>query len=254
MMKTQGVLVGVSLLTSVALLGLINVRRKEEVKEQKHVSFETIKLRVTRDVLGEYQHEVIRAHNLLDKTKAQVDTLGSELPPLQAAEAKKKSELEACQGEKKHVADEVGAVEAENSNSKTEFEKQKAAWVAEVTSLKQQVEQHSEVCVFVKKDSVEGRKLCGDEPPKQEAAPKPDAPKPEESKPDAPKPDSPKEAPKQEAAPKPEEPKPDSPKEAPKQEPAPKPEEPKPDSPKEAPKQEAAPKPEEPKPEAPKMR
>lgn len=212
MMKTQGVLVGVSLLTSVALLGLINVRRKEEVKEQKHVSFETIKLRVTRDVLGEYQHEVIRVHNLLDKTKAQVDTLGSELTPLQAAEAKKKSELEACQGEKKHVADEVGAVEAENSNSKTEFEKQKAAWVAEVTSLKQQVEQRSKVCVFVKKDSVEGRKLCGDEPPKQEAAPKPDAPKPEESKPDAPKPDSPKEAPKQEAVPKPEEPKPEAPK------------------------------------------
>ena len=149
MMKSQGVLVGVSLLTSVALLGLINVRRKEEMKEQKHVSFETIKLRVTRDVLGEYQHEVIRAHNLLDKTKAQVDTLGSELPPLQAAEAKKKSELEACQGEKvrkegyvsglectqliscvcvcflsllsqKHVADEVGAIEAENSNSKSE--------------------------------------------------------------------------------------------------------------------------------------
>lgn len=146
-MKSQGVLVGVSLLTSVALLGLINVRRKEEMKEQKHVSFETIKLRVTRDVLGEYQHEVIRAHNLLDKTKAQVDTLGSELPPLQAAEAKKKSELEACQGEKvrkegyvsglectqliscvcflsllsqKHVADEVGAIEAENSNSKSE--------------------------------------------------------------------------------------------------------------------------------------
>ncbi|XP_070299953.1 uncharacterized protein [Salvelinus sp. IW2-2015] len=134
MMKTQGVLVGVSLLTSVALLGLINVRRKEEMKEQKHVSFETIKLRVTRDVLGEYQHEVIRAHNLLDKTKAQVDTLGSELTPLQAAEAKKKSELEACQGEKKHVADEVGAVEAENSNSKTEFEKQKAAWGAEMVS------------------------------------------------------------------------------------------------------------------------
>ncbi|XP_042175238.1 pollen-specific leucine-rich repeat extensin-like protein 1 isoform X2 [Oncorhynchus tshawytscha] len=206
MMKTQGVLVGVSLLTSVALLGLINVRRKEEMKEQKHVSFETIKLRVTRDVLGEYQHEVIRAHNLLDKTKAQVDTLGSELPPLQAAEAKKKSELE------KHVADEVGAVEAENSNSKTEFEKQKAAWEAEMTSLKQQVVQRSKVCVFVKKDSVEGRKLCGDEPPKQEAAPKPDAPKPEESKPDAPKPDSPKEAPKQEAAPKPEEPKPEAPK------------------------------------------
>ncbi|KAK6326902.1 hypothetical protein J4Q44_G00025470 [Coregonus suidteri] len=158
-MKTQGVLVAVSMLTSVALLGLINVRRKEEAKEQKHLSFETIKLRVTRDVLGEYHHEVIRAHNLLDKTKAQVDTLGSELPPLQAAEAKKKSELEACQGEKKHAADEVGAVEAENSNSKTEFEKQKAAWEAEVTSLKQQVEQHSKVCAFVKKDSVEGRKL-----------------------------------------------------------------------------------------------
>ncbi|XP_064803521.1 uncharacterized protein LOC135521750 [Oncorhynchus masou masou] len=234
MMKTQGVLVGVSLLTSVALLGLINVRQKEEMKEQKHVSFETIKLRVTRDVLGEYQHEVIRAHNLLDKTKAQVDTLGSELTPLQAAEAKKKSELEACQGEKKHVADEVGAVEAENSNSKTEFEKQKAAWEAEMTSLKQQVVQRSKVCVFVKKDSVEGRKLCGDEPPKQEATPKPDAPKPEESKPDAPKPEESKPD-----APKPEESKPDAPK---------------PDSPKEAPKQEAAPKPEDPKPEAPKMR
>ncbi|XP_041708113.2 pollen-specific leucine-rich repeat extensin-like protein 1 [Coregonus clupeaformis] len=226
-MKTQGVLVAVSMLTSVALLGLINVRRKEEVKEQKHESFAMIKLRVTRDVLGEYHQEVISAHNLLDKTKAQVDTLGSELPPLQAAEAKKKSELEACQGEKKQAADEVGAVEAENSNSKTEFEKQKAAWEAEVTSLKQQVEQYSKVCAFVKKDSVEGRKLCGDEPPKQEAAPKPDAPKPDAPKPDAPKPDAPKPD-----APKPDAPKPDAPKEAPKQEADPKPDEPKPGAPK----------------------
>nr|XP_029506651.1 pollen-specific leucine-rich repeat extensin-like protein 1 [Oncorhynchus nerka] len=170
------------------------------------------KLRVTRDVLESTNTRLIRAHNLLDKTKAAGGYSGAQNPPLQAAEAKKKSELEACQGEKKHVADEVGAVEAENSNSKTEFEKQNAAWVAEMTSLKQQVVQRSKVCVFVKKDSVEGRKLCGDEPPKQEAAPKPDAPKPEESKPDAPKPDSPKEAPKQEAAPKPEEPKPEAPK------------------------------------------
>ncbi|KAK6291055.1 hypothetical protein J4Q44_G00385430 [Coregonus suidteri] len=68
------------MLTSVALLGLINVRRKEEVKEQKHESFEMIKLRVTRDVLGEYYQEVISAHNLLDKTKAQVVLWGQNSP------------------------------------------------------------------------------------------------------------------------------------------------------------------------------
>lgn len=37
------------------------------------------------------------------------------------------------------------------------MEKEKSEWAAEVASLKQQVEQRSKVCDFVKKDSEEGR-------------------------------------------------------------------------------------------------
>ncbi|KAL0985389.1 hypothetical protein UPYG_G00156270 [Umbra pygmaea] len=238
-MKTQGALVVMSVLASLALLGLIHVRHKEETKEEKNTSFQTIKLRVTQDVLGEYQHEVIRAHNLLDKTKAMVDILGQELLPLQDAAAQKKSQLNACQGETKKNTDTLAAIEAQISNSKTEIEKQKVSWESEVLSLKKQMEQRSRVCDFVKKDSEVSRTICGN---KEEVAPKPEAPKAEAPKAEAPKAEAPKaEAPKAEApkadapkadAPKADAPKADAPKaEAPKAE-APKAEVPKADAPK----------------------
>uniref|UniRef100_A0AAY5L5V4 Uncharacterized protein n=1 Tax=Esox lucius TaxID=8010 RepID=A0AAY5L5V4_ESOLU len=155
-MKMQYVLVGLSVLASVVLLGLINVRKKEVVKEQKNTSFQSTKLRVTYDVQGEYRHELIRAQNLLDKTKALVNNLGSELSQIQAKEVQQKNDLEACLGQKKQATDNMGSVEEEISNAKNEFEKQKVTWAAQVTSLRQQAEQRSKVCDFVKKESVEG--------------------------------------------------------------------------------------------------
>ncbi|XP_034144985.1 pollen-specific leucine-rich repeat extensin-like protein 1 isoform X2 [Esox lucius] len=200
-MKMQYVLVGLSVLASVVLLGLINVRKKEVVKEQKNTSFQSTKLRVTYDVQGEYRHELIRAQNLLDKTKALVNNLGSELSQIQAKEVQQKNDLEACLGQKKQATDNMGSVEEEISNAKNEFEKQKVTWAAQVTSLRQQAEQRSKVCDFVKKESVEGRNMCGDEPPKKEAAPKPEVPKPEVPKPEVPKPEVPlPDAAKQDAA------------------------------------------------------
>ncbi|KAJ8004978.1 hypothetical protein DPEC_G00141880 [Dallia pectoralis] len=245
-MKMQYVSAGLAVLASVALLGLIHVRKKEELKEQNHTSFESTKLRVTYDVLREYRHEVIRAQNLVEKTKALVDSLGSELSQTQAKQTQQKGELDGCQGKKKQTFDSIAALEGEITSAKDEFEKQKVVWAAQVASHKQQAEERSKVCDFVKKDSVDGRKMCGDAPPKQDAAAKADAPKPDAPQPDAPKPDAPQpEAPKQDA-PKPDAPKPDAPKQD-----APKPDAPKPDAPKpDAPKPDA-PKPDAPKPDAP---
>ncbi|XP_071385333.1 small ribosomal subunit protein bS16 isoform X2 [Centroberyx affinis] len=234
-------LLTLSVLLTVTLLGLVKLRHKEQEREEKRYRFQDIKLRVTRDVVGEYQAEVAAVQNQVDKTTAEVKTLEDEVVKLQTTETQKRGDTEACLATKKHMNDELALEESQRSDVKSESEKQKTSWEAEVASLKQQIAQRSKVCDFVNKDSATARKLCGGEvkeAPKP-VEPKAEAPKPVEPKAEAPKPVEPKaEAPKQE------EPK----AEAPKQE-EPKAEAPKQDKPKaEAPKQEEA------KAEAPKQR
>ncbi|KAM9353150.1 uncharacterized protein ABDE67_005517 [Symphorus nematophorus] len=208
---------------TVALMGLMKIRKKEQDKEDKRQKFEDIKLRVTHDVLGEYEAEKAETEKLLEKTKSDIKLLSDEVSTVQARKEKAKGDADACQGGEKSAKDELAKEETEFNNLKAQTDQEKTSWATEVETLKKQLEARSAMCDHLKKDSEEGSKLCKQEEPKAEA-PKQEEPKAEEPKAEAPKQEEPKaEEPKAEEpkaeAPKQEEPKAEEPKaEAPKQE------------------------------------
>ncbi|XP_062322000.1 anti-sigma-I factor RsgI8-like [Osmerus eperlanus] len=203
-MRLHGGVVCGSGLVCAAMLVIIFLRRKEEDELQTKVQFQLVKLQMTGDILMENQHEIIRIHNLLDKSNAQMNVLDPEVSQVKATEEIWKKKLETCTGEKKNMADEVEFIKSQQAEVFAEFEKETSVWKVEVNSLQKQMTQHSKLCNFVRGDSDEARKLCGTVVPKenpkelevkeapQPEAPQPDAPQPEAPKPDAPKPDTPK--------------------------------------------------------------
>ncbi|XP_070768330.1 uncharacterized abhydrolase domain-containing protein DDB_G0269086 [Enoplosus armatus] len=239
-----------TIVVSVAVVGFMKVRRKEHDKEERQNKFEAIKLRVTHDVLGEYQSEKAETQNRLDQAQTEHKALEEVVNMLRTKADKAKGDMDICQGGQKSARDELATVQTEFDNLQAETEKEKTSWKTEVETLQQQLAAKSPLCDFLKTGSQAASTLCGEvivEAPKQ-GEPKADGPKQEESKAEAPKQEEPKaEAPKQEE-PKAEAPKQEEPKaEAPKQE------EPKAEAPKQEEPKAEAPKQEEPKAEAPKQ-
>ncbi|XP_071325770.1 uncharacterized abhydrolase domain-containing protein DDB_G0269086 [Trachinotus anak] len=262
------VLLPLTIMASVALLGFMRLRRKEQDREDRRGKFQNIKLRVTYDMLGEFQREEAEAQLLLDKTQSDHKILEEEVNMVQTKADKAKGDVDVCLGGQKTLKDVVASAETEFNNLKAETDKETATWKTEIETLKQKLAARNPLCDFLKKGSNAASSLCGkDEIDKPEEA-KAEAPKQEEAKAEAPKPEEAKaEAPKQEEAkaeaPKPEEAKAEAPKqeeakaEAPKQEEAqaeaPKQEEAKAEAPKQEEAKAEAPKQEEAKAEAPKQ-
>ncbi len=65
---------------------------------EKRGRFHDIKLRVTHDVLTEYQTEKTETQNLLDKTQSEHKTLEEEVNMIQTKAEKAKGEVDICQG------------------------------------------------------------------------------------------------------------------------------------------------------------
>uniref|UniRef100_UPI0037E92A07 neurofilament heavy polypeptide n=1 Tax=Semicossyphus pulcher TaxID=241346 RepID=UPI0037E92A07 len=250
-----------SIVASVILVGVIKMRKKEHDKEDRRSKFQEIKLRVTYDVLGEYQNERSHMESLLGIQETALKVLEEEFEPVKTKKDKAEGEVKACLSGQTVVSGELGVAEQDLNNIKADNEKQKTSWDTEVDTLKQKLAARSEVCNHLKPGSSAASQLCGGEEVKAEA-PKPEeakaeAPKPEEAKAEAPKPEEAKaEAPKPEEAkaeaPKPEEAKAEAPKPEEAKAEAPKPEEAKAEAPKPEEAKAEAPKPEEAKAEAPK--
>ncbi|XP_029566546.1 uncharacterized protein LOC115160518 [Salmo trutta] len=129
----------------------------------------------------------------LDWKKKNVEEMEAEVNKLTEEEGKKKTEVEACQadkyvqqtvgvnvifplylyfllsltfGTKKQKEEDFAPIQKEQSDIEATFKTEKEAWTGEITTLKQQLEQSSKVCGFVK-DSTDTVKLC---PPKEGAA------------------------------------------------------------------------------------
>ncbi|XP_052348601.1 neurofilament heavy polypeptide-like [Oncorhynchus keta] len=102
----------------------------------------------------------------LDSKKKNVEEMEAEVKKLTEEEGKKKTEVEACQAEKKQKEEVLAPIQKEQSDIEVTFKTEKEAWTGEITTLKQQLEQRSKVCGFVK-DSTDTAKLC---PPKEGAA------------------------------------------------------------------------------------
>ncbi|XP_053182960.1 30S ribosomal protein S16 [Scomber japonicus] len=244
-MKTH-LLLPVTIMVSVALVGVMKIRGKERDKVERRSRFEDIKLRVTHDVLDEYESDVKETQTLLAKAETDLKALEEEVNSLWDKDNKKRAEVDSCQAVQKTVRDVLASAETEFSNLQAESTNEKNGWSAELATLKQQLATRSSVCDFIKPGENPDKKLCGEVIVK---APKPVEPKAEEPKAEAPKPEEPKaEEPKAEP-PKPEEPKAEEPKAEP-----PKPEEPKAEPPKAKKPKAEAPKAKEPKADAPKQR
>lgn len=100
-MKVQvQVLVPVTICVSVVLLGIIKVRKTEQDREDKRSRFQDTKLRVTYDVLREYQGEKVEMQKLLDKTDIAKKALEQEVNMLKAKADKAKADADICQGNK----------------------------------------------------------------------------------------------------------------------------------------------------------
>ncbi|XP_044065299.1 FK506-binding protein 3 isoform X3 [Siniperca chuatsi] len=210
-----------TIVVSIAIVGIMRVRKKEQDKVERRNRFEDIKLRVVDDVLVEYQTGMVEQQMLLEKTQSVYQALEEEVNLLRTKADKAKGEVDICLGGQKSASDELAAASTRFNDLKAETEKEKTSWKTEVATLEQQLAARSLVCDFLKKGSQIASKFCGEvivEAPKQEE-PKAEAPKQEEPKAEAPKQEEPKaEAPKQEE-PKAEAPKQEEPKaEAPKQE------------------------------------
>ncbi|XP_051722382.1 translation initiation factor IF-2 [Ctenopharyngodon idella] len=199
-MKFPAMLLGFVLVCSLGIAGYIHTRRKQELQLNKQASFLDIKFRVTRDVLGEYQDQLIQSNAQIENTKKEMDTLTKDLSQVKTVVEQKKSDAAACNGDKKRFTDEIAASETEKKHIQDEMVKEKSQWETEVASLKKQLEQQSTLCKYIDKTSEEGKKLCNiiDEPQKPEA--KPNEPAANEAKAEQPKPEGKKaEAPNAEA-------------------------------------------------------
>ncbi|XP_041932300.1 uncharacterized protein si:ch73-347e22.8 [Alosa sapidissima] len=73
---------------------------------------------------------------------------------------KKVAEREACEKLQSKLAVEMEAVQKETTTLEGEFNVSKTEWSNEINKLKQQLEQPSPACAYVKKDTPASAKLC----------------------------------------------------------------------------------------------
>ncbi|XP_070823027.1 uncharacterized protein [Chaetodon trifascialis] len=203
-MKAHCVL-SVTIVVSVAMMGVMHVRKKELDKVDKRNRFEDIKLRVTSDVLGEYLDERGEMQNTLDKTTNEQRALEKQVNMIQKREDTTKHEVQVCQGDEmcsdslfhlqKSAIDQLATIETEYSNLKVAVDKENASWTAEMETLHKHLQARSPVCDFLKKNSQAVSSLCGIqvdvEAPKKEEA-KAETAKQEELSAEAPKQEEPK--------------------------------------------------------------
>lgn len=92
-------LIPLTLLLCVALALFINNRQVQQEREGKRNTFVNIKLRVSTDVLREYEHDEVEMGNELTEVEAKEKTLEEEIKASQATADKAKQEKDGCQGE-----------------------------------------------------------------------------------------------------------------------------------------------------------
>ncbi|XP_054638959.1 uncharacterized protein zgc:174935 [Dunckerocampus dactyliophorus] len=203
-MKVQ-LLLPLTIALTVMLVVVIKTRKREHDQVDKQNRIERIKLRVTHDVLGGYQEEKMSLENQIEQSNKDENALKTGADSADQKALKTKGDLETCQGALKSLNEELVALQTLVSNLQGENSKEKDSWIAELESLKKQLQGPSAICAFLKKGADSASKLCSSEGVAE--APKPEEPKAEPPKPEEPKTELPKpEEPKAEEA-KPEEPK-----------------------------------------------
>ncbi|KAG9345365.1 hypothetical protein JZ751_009912 [Albula glossodonta] len=97
-MKVAALVIATSILTSVSLAVFIYMKKADEVSINKKAAFMDIKVRVTRDVLGEYQSDAEKLQKNLEAGTKEVEALNTALKAAETEAKEKKTELDNCQG------------------------------------------------------------------------------------------------------------------------------------------------------------
>lgn len=98
-MKLSAVIIVISVFISMALTALMYLKREDEAAIAKKASVMDIKVRVTRDVMGEYQIEAEKLQKSLDEGTKVVELLNAAIQIIQNEDKTKNDELAACQNE-----------------------------------------------------------------------------------------------------------------------------------------------------------
>ncbi|KAG7336038.1 hypothetical protein KOW79_000731 [Hemibagrus wyckioides] len=175
-MRSFAVVVGLLVAFTLGLLGIIHSRKNLVIQLISTNHFESVKNKVTSDVLNEFQSNIAEATIRLEQTKKELQELSADVKGSQEVADGKKAELKTCNSDLSQIKDEIGSLEAERSKSDTEFQKSKSSLTEQISNLKKELEKRSKVCDYITKNSVEGMKLCGIVPVLQ-AEPNPGAAK-----------------------------------------------------------------------------
>lgn len=97
-MKPQ-FLLPATVVVSVALVGIMKLRKGEHEKYEKQFKFQDVRLRVADDVLGEYQNDKAEKQNMLEKANTEHKALEEEVNKLQTGGEKSKGDTDACQAD-----------------------------------------------------------------------------------------------------------------------------------------------------------
>ena len=89
-----------SILVSLGLFWTVTRRKREEERLLKRNKFQSIKLSVSADILGEYTVEISKKQPLIGTIKKEVKALESEAAGHLAKDTANKAEMEACENDK----------------------------------------------------------------------------------------------------------------------------------------------------------
>ncbi|KAM4630358.1 uncharacterized protein ACJ7VT_000051 [Polymixia lowei] len=158
-MRIEWVVSGLSAMVSIGLAMVVFGQHKMLTK----LNVDSMELDIQVEKLDVVRKDRGFLRGLLDKQleqrKSTVDELEAEVAKLAPEEQKKKTENDACQTDKTKKNEELEAIQKEKTDTEAKLKTESEAWTQELATLKQQVEQRSKVCDFVKKDSA-AEKLC----------------------------------------------------------------------------------------------
>ncbi|KAF5907707.1 nucleoprotein TPR-like, partial [Clarias magur] len=141
---------------TLGLLGLIHTRRNVERQLTKTSYFESVKHRVTVDVLKEFKANIVEANSRIDRTKKEIVDLTASIETAQVSADEKKTELNTCTEELLQLKTASDAIETERNRTVTEFLQLRGSFTERTTNIKILAEKRSRMCDYIIKSSVEG--------------------------------------------------------------------------------------------------
>lgn len=115
-MKYLVLVLGLMVASALGLLGLIHSKRSIQIQLTKTSYFESVKHKVTTDVLKEFQSNIAEANTRLEQTTKEVEILVPEVKSSQEAADGKTAEMNTCNNELVRDGSGFGGVKDSSAN------------------------------------------------------------------------------------------------------------------------------------------